>query len=298
MKAAADCIVSKGPSTQERWENPVGYSPASIAAEVAGLVCAAEIAERNGDDAAAQRYREVADERQRRHRRLDADDAPARCRPTRTTCARPSTASRTPARRTTTATTARRSTSAQVVDPSFLELARLGVKPADAPGILSTLPVVDRELGVDTPNGRFWHRYNYDGYGELPDGGPFGTAGNRGRLWPIFAGERGEYELLTGNRRARAGACARSPHRQQRPAAARAGVGRPAAARLHARHADLLGHAARLDPRAARAARVVARRGPPGRAAVSRRQALPLSHRARAVSVAARGRVAQPAHEA
>ncbi len=93
----------------------------------------------------------------------------------------------------------------QVVDPSFLELARLGVKPADAPGILSTLPVVDRELGVDTPNGRFWHRFNFDGYGELPDGGPFGTAGNRGRLWPIFAGERGEYELLTGHERAARG---------------------------------------------------------------------------------------------
>jgi len=75
---------------------------------------------------------------------------------------------------------------------------RLGVKPADDPAILSTLPVVDRELGVDTPNGQFWHRYNYDGYGELPDGGPFGTPGNLGRLWPLFAGERGEYELAAG----------------------------------------------------------------------------------------------------
>ena len=24
-----------------------------------------------------------------------------------------------------------------------------------------------------TPNGQFWHRYNHDGYGETPDGGPF-----------------------------------------------------------------------------------------------------------------------------
>src|SRR6185436_16109397 len=87
----------------------------------------------------------------------------------------------------------------QVVDPSFLEQVRLGVKPADDPAILSTIPVVDRELGVDTPNGRFWHRFTFDGYGELPDGGPFGTPGNRGRLWPIFAGERGEYELLRGD---------------------------------------------------------------------------------------------------
>jgi glucoamylase len=89
------------------------------------------------------------------------------------------------------------------VDPSFLELVRLGVLRADDPDVLTTLPVVDRELGVDTPAGRFWHRFNYDGYGETADGRPFGTNDGIGRLWPIFAGERGEYELaagqLTGN---------------------------------------------------------------------------------------------------
>jgi glucoamylase len=57
---------------------------------------------------------------------------------------------------------------------------------------------VDAQLGVRTPNGQFWHRYNFDGYGETADGGPFPGPGNRGRLWPIFAGERGEYELAAG----------------------------------------------------------------------------------------------------
>jgi glucoamylase len=33
-----------------------------------------------------------------------------------------------------------------VVDPSFLELVRLGVKRADDPNILQTLPVVDQQL--------------------------------------------------------------------------------------------------------------------------------------------------------
>ena len=37
------------------------------------------------------------------------------------------------------------------------------------------------------------------------DGGPFPGTGNRGRLWPIFAGERGEYELAAGDRRAAEG---------------------------------------------------------------------------------------------
>jgi glucoamylase len=82
-----------------------------------------------------------------------------------------------------------------VVDTSFLELVRLGVIRADNRDVLSSLPVVDRELGVTTPTGQFWHRFNHDGYGETADGRPFGTNDGIGRLWPIFAGERGEYEL-------------------------------------------------------------------------------------------------------
>ena len=92
---------------------------------------------------------------------------------------------------------------------------RLGVKRADDPDIRSTLPVVDRELGVTTPNGQFWHRYNFDGYGEKADGTqwdigfpPCGMStctqqqATIGRIWPIFAGERGEYELLAGGQAA------------------------------------------------------------------------------------------------
>ncbi|MCV4771258.1 glycoside hydrolase family 15 protein, partial [Escherichia coli] len=45
VKPAADFIVRKGPATpQERWEEESGYSPSTIAAEIAGLVCAADIA--------------------------------------------------------------------------------------------------------------------------------------------------------------------------------------------------------------------------------------------------------------
>jgi len=54
VKKAADYIVANGPQTpQERWENQGGYSPATIAAEIAGLVCAADIARANGDQATA-----------------------------------------------------------------------------------------------------------------------------------------------------------------------------------------------------------------------------------------------------
>ena len=92
-----------------------------------------------------------------------------------------------------------------MVDPSFLELVRLGVVAPDDPNILSTIRVVDAQLSTLTPNGRFWHRYNGDGYGEQRDGAPWdvgfppGSQTTIGRVWPIFAGERGEYELAAGH---------------------------------------------------------------------------------------------------
>jgi glucoamylase len=85
-----------------------------------------------------------------------------------------------------------------IVDTSYLELVRLGVKSPDDANIVRSLSVVDGQLSVQTPNGQFWHRYNYDGYGETPDGGPFPGEGNTGRLWPLLAAERGEYELAAG----------------------------------------------------------------------------------------------------
>jgi glucoamylase len=204
VKRAADFIAANGPVTpQERWENQSGYSPATIAAEIAGLVTAADIARRGGDTASAIRWDAVADDWQSKvdgwtvttngpysskpyYLRLTKDGNPN----AGTTY---SIGDGGPA-----AEDQRR-----VVDPSFLELVRLGVKRFDHPPILSTLPVVDHQLGVDTPNGRFWHRYTFDGYGETRTGGPWdvsdpGTFRTIGRAWPIFAGERGEYELLAG----------------------------------------------------------------------------------------------------
>jgi glucoamylase len=56
-----------------------------------------------------------------------------------------------------------------VVDPSFLELVRLGIKAASATDITNTISVVDSQLKVNTPEGPIWRRYNFDGYGgRLP----------------------------------------------------------------------------------------------------------------------------------
>ena len=48
---AAGYLVREGPATpQERWEENSGYSPSSLAANIAALACAAEMARERGDD--------------------------------------------------------------------------------------------------------------------------------------------------------------------------------------------------------------------------------------------------------
>ena len=47
-----------------------------------------------------------------------------------------------------------------------------------------------------------WHRYNGDGYGDrATDGRPWAPSGQgTGHLWPALSAERGEHELVTGDR--------------------------------------------------------------------------------------------------
>jgi glucoamylase len=204
LRRTAEFIVRHGPGTeQDRWENQEGYSPGTIAAEIAGLVAAADLARRNGATADADRYERVADRWAGAVQRWTAttngpySDEPYYLRLTKDR--RPDRGTRYsigdggPAR----------ADQRKVVDPSFLELVRLGVKRFDDPVILNTLEVVDQRLRGTTPNGDFWHRFVYDGYGESRTGGGWritkeGSRQTFGRLWPIFAGERGEYELLAG----------------------------------------------------------------------------------------------------
>ena len=69
---------------------------------------------------------------------------------------------------------------------------------ADDPLIVDSLKVVDAVLKRDLPQGPGWLRYNYDGYGQRPDGGPYQGWG-QGRVWPLLTGERAHYELAAGN---------------------------------------------------------------------------------------------------
>ena len=200
VRAAADFIVEQGPvSEQERWENQEGYSPATIAAEIAGLVCAADIARRNGDTRRAAGYERKADSWARNVERWTATaNGPYAPKPYYLRV----TKDRKPNTGTTYAigdSGPSKTDQRRVVDVSFLELVRLGVKRFDDPAILNTLQVVDAKLGA----GAFWHRFSFDGYGERRNGKAWrlfddDTRRTLGRAWPIFAGERGEYELLAG----------------------------------------------------------------------------------------------------
>lgn len=58
----------------------------------------------------------------------------------------------------------------RVLDGRFLELTRLGVKPAGDPVVENTLEAYDDDIRVDTPHGPGWYRYTGDGYGEKARG--------------------------------------------------------------------------------------------------------------------------------
>ena len=95
-----------------------------------------------------------------------------------------------------------------VVDAGFLEYSRLGLLAADDPDIVRSLAVVDAAIARDTPSGQGFYRYNGDGYGDRSSDGrpwPPSNQGN-GHLWPVLAGERGQWEVARGDT---AGAVAR-----------------------------------------------------------------------------------------
>jgi glucan 1,4-alpha-glucosidase len=202
IKPAAAFAISHGPSFgNERWEEQGGFSPSTIAAEIAGLIAAADVAERNGDHAAARVYRGVADDFQRSVKgwtvtsngpnspepyfiRLSKTGDPNAAISYNVGNGGPTLDQR------------------EVIDAGFLELPRLGMLPADDPDVLRSLAVVDAAIKRDTDSGPGWHRYNGDGYGDRDsDGRPWAPTGvGSGHLWPALAGERAEHHIALGDR--------------------------------------------------------------------------------------------------
>ncbi|MDX6357186.1 MAG: glucoamylase, partial [Nocardioidaceae bacterium] len=188
---------------QERWENQSGYSPNSIAAQIAGLVCAADLARRNGDDASAKKWLTLADRWKAKVKKWTVttngpySDHPYFLRLTKD--GHPDAATKYAIGDGGPKAVDQR----RVVDPSFLDLVRYGILRPHDRAVRSSLRVIDRQLGIRTPKGPFWHRSSFDGYGETRSGGEWvitdsGTHRTLGRAWPLLTGERGEYAVTAG----------------------------------------------------------------------------------------------------
>lgn len=206
---AADFLAANGPvDGVERWEEQTGFSPSTMADEVAGLVAAAAIARVQGDTASQRLFLATADN----FRRLilattvtstgPLSSQPYFIRVDKT--GNPDQAfSYTLGNGDPTSYDQR-----AVVDQGFLELVRQGELPASDPLITNSLAVTSAALGTATPSGTGILRYNGDGYGDCEEqvfqdcqvtGQPWATTDQgTGHPWPVLSGENGEYQVLAG----------------------------------------------------------------------------------------------------
>jgi len=217
IKPAADFLVAHGPSYGvERWEEQSGYSPSTIAAEIAGLTAASAIAKQHGDSADAQLYQATADDFQRNIENWTVtstgpdSSSPYFIRlsktgdPNATTSYSLGNGGPTLAQN-------------SVIDGGFQELVRLGeLSPTDS-DFTNSLTVLDKQLAVQTPSGTGYYRYgdaasagSADGYGDCSTtlsqsscttaGEPWPTTDvGTGHLWPVLSGERAESAIATGD---------------------------------------------------------------------------------------------------
>jgi glucoamylase len=207
IKAAAGYIVRNGPVTeQDRWEEDGGYSPFTLAAEIAALLCAADAMDAAGNSTLARYLREVADGWNERieswtyvvdtelSRKLGIEGYYIRIgRPAGDGQPDPHAIVQIRNRPMGDAGLE----ADLLVSPDALALVRFGLRAANDPRILNTVAAIDGIVKRDLPAGPYWYRYNDDGYGEHADGAPFDGSGV-GRLWPLLTGERAHYELAAG----------------------------------------------------------------------------------------------------
>ncbi len=208
-----DYAVTPPWTRMERWEEQAGYSPSTEAAIITGLLAAADIARHAGDPGAAAWYEQKADQIKsklantlfttsgvfnsgpdngRYYLRITKNENPNDGDSIDGSNGKPALSEK------------------EVLDAGFLELVRYGVLPANDPQIIDSLDELDdtslpenlRVKYLFTFSGRSdypgWRRYGNDGYGERTDNGGNYEGGNtaqRGRVWPIFTGERGHFEL-------------------------------------------------------------------------------------------------------
>ena len=216
---AAGYLIRSGPATQqERWEEDGGYSPSTLACNIAALISAASFARKRGDSVAAEYIKEYADflkdhieawtvttegtlvpDVKRHFVRITPAETdvphPNEDPNNSTICisARPpGTESEFEENK------SKEFPTKEIVDAGFLLFVRYGIIAPDDPLITDSLKVIDAVLKVDTPFGASWRRFNHDWYGQQEDGNAYKGVGV-GRAWPLLTSERAQYELAAGH---------------------------------------------------------------------------------------------------
>lgn len=210
VERAAGYLMKFAPVTQqERWEENAGYSPSTLAAVIAGLVCASELVTAHEAPDLGEFIAVYADWIESHledwtvtNEGVLLPDVPRHYMRIRPPCVgdpfydpslgegRLRLANRAPGEQ-------YEFDARAIIDHGFLELVRYGIRSPHDPLIVDSLKVVDAVLQVKTPFGLCWRRYNHDGYGQKHDGGPY-TGWGQGRAWPLLTGERAHYELAAG----------------------------------------------------------------------------------------------------
>ena len=202
-------LLKNGPYTdQDRWEEEAGFTPFTVATEIAGLLAGAALAEINGEKRMADFCRETADnwndsiedhlyvKDTELSKKLNIEGYYIRVNPYKQIDAQDL------GDRTIVLKNHKNGEGMiklnELISVDALSLVRFGLRAADDPKILNTIKVIDALLKVDTPGGPCWHRYTNDGYGEQLNGDPYDGTGI-GRAWPLLSGERAHYEIAAGN---------------------------------------------------------------------------------------------------
>ena len=208
VRKAASYIVRFGPVTdQDRWEEDPGYTPFTVAAQVAALLAAADLADQQEGPSIGNYLRETADAWNESvenwmyvtdtelANECGVDGYYVRVAPPETADAASPTLGFVPIKNRPPGQSEK--AAAEIVSVDALALVRFGLRAANDPRIVNTVRVIDHLLSVDLPQGTMFRRYNDDGYGEHEDGSPFDGTGI-GRPWPLLSAERAHYELAAG----------------------------------------------------------------------------------------------------
>jgi glucoamylase len=208
VKKAASYLVKNGPVTQEdRWEEDAGFSPFTLAVEIAALLIAAEHADIQKEKKLAEYLRETADiwndqierwiysKETDLAKKIGVEGYYIRISPPDVGDGNSLNEEITIYNR---ILGTEKFSADEIISPDALALVRFGLRSADDPRIINTVKVIDKLLRIEFPTGSSWHRYNNDGYGEHEDGSAFDGTGV-GRAWPLLTGERAHYEIAAGN---------------------------------------------------------------------------------------------------